>query len=86
MLVAFSHDVYLHGLLVIVALAVSAAQTLYMKMEIQIGQGSKKSEPALPIGISADSLALPRGPYGEIFPHLVQDVKAYLGISRHIKL
>ena len=71
MLVAFSDDVYLHGLLLNVAAAISAVPSLYKKVGLRIGWGPAKSELASPPNVDPNTLRLPRGDDRRVLPHLV---------------
>jgi len=85
-LIAFSDDVYLHGPPVRVAAAITAAPSLYKKVRLRVGWGPAKLDIALPPGVDAETLTLPRGEDGRILPHLVMGLEAYLGIPRHRRM
>jgi len=82
----FSDDVYLHGPPVRVAAAITAAPALYKKVRLRVSWGPAKSELALPPGVDAETLTLPRREDGRILPHLVEGLEACIGIPRHRRL
>jgi hypothetical protein len=87
LLIAFSDNVYLHGPPVRVAAAITAAPALYKNVGLRVGWGPAKSELALPPGVDAETLTLPRrGEDGRIPPHLVEGLDACLGIPRHRRM
>jgi hypothetical protein len=68
----------------LVAAAITAAAALSKKVGLRAGWGPAKSELALPPGVDAETLSLPRGEDGRILPHLVVGLEACLGIPRHL--
>jgi len=82
-LFSFADDVYMGGLPVYVAQALTEAVDLYRMVGLTLGWGPKKTELVLPIDCDPSSLPLPCDISGRPLPEVVSGFKACLGVPRH---